>query len=112
MPSFGTVVQPYLKSTAVFQCTSEHPFEYNATTPFNYFQRYGGSYQYVVYPPYLMWTIEEFETPAQQYMMSDIAPWHGGTGGYDFRINELFADFHAKDVAWEYYLTTVVPYGL
>ena len=67
MPLFVQTVLPYLRSTAVFQCPSEHPIGIESDTYFNDFQKYGSSYEYAIYPAYMNWTIEDFDTPAAQY---------------------------------------------
>ncbi len=112
MPRFEVVVQPYAKSVQILACPAEHRFEYNIEGDVNYFRTYGSSYSYAIYPAYMKWTIEDFSVPTQQYIASDIAPWHGGSDATSFRINELFADFHVKNVSWSDYLQSVVPYGL
>ena len=109
MPSFVSTIQPYLRSNDIFKCPSEHPFDYYSDPSMTYFGKYGSSYHYAIYPAYLMYSIEDFVNPASQYLMADVYPWHGGTWAGNFRINELFADFHVKDVTGPYYISTWVP---
>lgn len=112
MPLFVPTIQPYLKSTAVLRCPSEHPFGYEIDGYFNDFQKYGSSYSYAIYPAYLKFSIEDFNKPAEQYLAAEWGDWHSGGDLDNRRKNSLFADFHVKSVPEPYFLATVVPFGL
>jgi prepilin-type N-terminal cleavage/methylation domain-containing protein len=106
MPVFHEIMQPYVRSRAVYRCPSEHPNPYGIEE--NLFDKYGCSYQYLQYPAVLQWTEATFEKPAESLLMCDYATgWHGGTSYLDYRDNELFADYHVKNVEFSYLLTTI-----
>ncbi len=107
IPVFTTIIQPYLKSALVLRCPSEHLHSYERKI--NYYETYGCSYNYhVVYPVLLGWKLGDFIHPAEQILLNDQTNWHDeGSDAFSFRMNELFADFHARNVTWIYYLETI-----
>ncbi len=109
MQTLRDVLTPYTKSMEIYRCPTEHPFAYNSASYSNFFETYGNSYSYYVYPAMLHQGESYFLAPASSYLMADYAPWHGGSDTVDSRINELFADYHVKNVTFSVYLTTVSP---
>ena len=105
MPDIVPTIQPYVQSRLVFRCPSEHPIPTHIDI--NYYQQYGSSYSYAVYPALLNWTLEDYAQPSQQLLLSDHDAWHGGSDYSDFRINVLFADLHTKNITWNDYLDAI-----
>ena len=101
MPIFVDVMQPYVKATDVFRCPSEH---HAAAKDVDFFLSYRCSYEYDAYPPLLGWQWDNFTAPAEQQLISDHGPWHAGSSWEDWRINELYADLHVKNVGWLQFL--------
>lgn len=109
MPDLVTVMQPYAISYNVFACPSERPLDYDPNHTWHIYRNYRSSYGIAIYPVYLKYTLESFQTPAEQELMSDCLPWHAGDNRLNFRQNELFADQHVKDVTEDFLLSTIKP---
>ena len=103
MPDMRDVLRPYVTSNEVYHCPSEHEM-YPPSVDCNFpFAECGSSYHYNPYPAMLRENESHFIKPAEAFLMSDITYWHSGSTGWDGRLNELFADYHAKNVSWEYW---------
>ncbi len=106
MPVLPQILNPYVRSRAVYRCPSEHHFADSGIVE-NLSDTYGCSYEYARYPPLLGWTETSFENSSAALLMSDYSPgWHGGSDFLDARCNEMFADYHVKDVDFGYLLGT------
>jgi prepilin-type N-terminal cleavage/methylation domain-containing protein len=108
MPLFVDVMMSYGKAADVFRCPSEH-HDMVASNDVDYFRTYRSSYEYDAYFPLLGWRLDSFTQPAEQQLISDHGPWHGGNSQDSWetwRIDELFADLHVKNVGWAPFLAS------
>ncbi len=102
LQSLLTVLKPYVKNAETYHCPADRAMEYFDTDE-PLFTHYGSSYTYTWYPALLSMTPSQFKQPSSTLLMSDGDDFHGHTIYYiTARLNELFMDFHVKNVTQEY----------
>ena len=109
MPDVRNVLLPYVHSDQVYRCPSEHSFDDDLAPWSSAYARFGSSYSYHPYAAMLHENDSYFLHPAEAYLMADVEFWHAGTYYGDGRLNELFADYHVKNVEWLTYLSSIQP---
>ncbi len=105
LPQMHTVLQPYLKSSALFRCPSDigflrpdfHQVLMNAY-PSSY-ERYGTSYSYRSALAARQLNEGQIDKPSEINMLYDaVGHWHGTLFPLEPRYNVLFVDGHVKNV--------------
>lgn len=105
------ILMPYIREEDIFHCPSEHIF-YPDGNPelkvdFSY-KTLGMSYIYFPYPAMKHQGQDYYAKPAESCLMGDIVEWHGGnTPLVDGRLNELFGDYHVKNVTYVSFLNSI-----
>jgi general secretion pathway protein G len=108
MPDLRGVLAPYIHSNnELYRCLSEHPFGYNTDHYVSIYQETGSSYSYNSSLALLGQNDSSIQEVSYYYLMADYEFWHGGDSAQDGRLNELFADYHVKNVSWLYYLDSI-----
>jgi len=114
-PMLFEVLDPYIKSRAVWRCASDSGYDYDDLTGQNMdafpssFEKYGLSYSYRTELTFRNLAEESLPAAAEINVLADASGnWHGGGSGLlnrgERRYNVLFADSHVKSLSHDNYM--------
>jgi prepilin-type N-terminal cleavage/methylation domain-containing protein len=112
---FTGVMQPYIRSEAVFYCPMDHitseQKDISAYKGDSDFANFNSSYQYNDLLVQAGDTLATFQKPAETVLAGDYFFVHGDDNPNIGLVNILFGDLHAKTVSWEYRYRLFLSYS-